>query len=167
MTSIDLVVVVVVFVLSLSFQMKEKKCDSENNACYAVWHLDSNGTQVIELQGCWTNIEKQSTCNEQNQCINNKPHAVNMATHARRFCCCTDHMCNVNLTERNIPIFLDSNIFSVDNAVGASYNETLLSALKSQRLWIVVLIISIPLIEKINCSKTIKFKNVMFEVMVC
>lgn len=135
--------------LSLSlplFQMKEKKCDSENDVCFAVWHIDSNGTQMIEMQGCWPNVEKQTTCNEQNQCVNNKPHAANMATHARRYCCCTGHMCNVNLTERNIPIYLDSNIFSVENTMDASYNETLISALKSQRLWIVVFLISIPMI---------------------
>lgn len=129
-----------------NFQMKEKKCDSENDVCFAVWHMDSNGTQVIELQGCMSSAEKQTKCNEQDQCINNRPHAVNMGIHTRRYCCCTGHMCNVNLTERNIPIFLDSNIFSVENTVSASYNETLLSALKSQRLWIVVLIISIPMI---------------------
>lgn len=129
-----------------AFQMKEKKCDSENDVCFAVWHVDSNGTQVIEMQGCWPNVEKQTACNEQTQCINNKPHAANVAIHARRYCCCTGHMCNVNLTERNIPIFLDSNLFSVENAVGGSNNGTLMSALKSQRLWIVVFIISIPMI---------------------
>lgn len=131
--------------------MKEMKCDSENDVCYALWHIDSNGTQVIEMQGCinMNNAEKQATCNERNQCINNKPHAVNMATNARRYCCCIGHMCNVNLIERNIPIYLDSNIFSVENTVGASYNETLLSALKSQRLWVVVFIISIPMIASL------------------
>lgn len=124
--------------------MKEKKCDSENDVCFAVWHIDSNGTRVIEMQGCWTNIEAQTTC-EHDQCINNKPHLSTV--HARRYCCCTGHMCNVNLTERTIPTFVNPNIFSIDdNASESTYNATLISALKSQRLWIVVFIISIPLI---------------------
>lgn len=123
--------------------MTEKKCDSENDVCFAVWHLDSNGTKVIEMQGCWPNSEKQTTC-EHDPCINNKPQIT--ALYARRYCCCTGHMCNMNLTERTIPTFVNTNILSIESNSAATYNETLISALKSQRLWIVVLIISIPMI---------------------
>lgn len=123
--------------------MKEKKCDNENDVCYAVWHIDSNGTRVIEMQGCWANIPKATAC-EHDQCINSRQHLA--TAHFHRFCCCTGHMCNVNMTERNVPTFINSNIFSIENGTPATYNETFLSALKSQRLWIVVLIISIPML---------------------
>lgn len=130
-------------IFSFHLQMREKKCDSENDVCYAVWHIDSNGTRVIEMQGCWTNIPKQTTC-EHNQCINSRPHLS--TAHSHRFCCCTGHMCNVNMTERTIPNYVKPNIFSIENGASASINETFISALKSERLWIVVLIISIPMI---------------------
>lgn len=115
--------------------MKEMKCDNENAVCYAVWHIDSNGTRVIRAQGCLS--ENQTKCGT-DQCINIRPQLI-------RYCCCTGHMCNVNITERTIPI-IGPKIYSIENNVPASFNETFISALKSQRLWIVVLIISIPMI---------------------
>lgn len=126
--------------------MREKRCDNENDVCYAVWHIDSNGTQVIGMQGCWPNAAKQTTC-DRNQCINSRPHLSNSF---HRFCCCTSNMCNINMTEKILPNFINQNLFSIENNIPASYNSTtFLSALKSERLWIVVLIISIPMIVSI------------------
>lgn len=120
--------------------MSEKKCDNENDVCYAVWHIDSNGTRVIEIQGCWSNIATRQTTCEQDQCINSRQHS---AKYFHRFCCCTGNMCNVNMTES---VYINQNTFSIENAVTTSNNTTLIVALKSERLWIVVLIISIPMI---------------------
>lgn len=123
--------------------MNEKKCDNENDVCYAVWHIDSNGTRVIEMQGCWPNAAKQKTC-ELDQCINSRQQHSSL--HFHRFCCCTGNMCNVNMSEATLPIYINQNIFSIENAVSTPNNSTLITALKSERLWIVVLIISIPMI---------------------
>ncbi|XP_031619655.1 activin receptor type-2B [Contarinia nasturtii] len=118
-------------------KMKEKKCDNENDVCYAVWKIDANGTRIIESQGCL--LEKPTSCGT-DECINNRPQWP-------LYCCCTGHMCNINITDRPKPI-IEPNIYSIDNDAlsNGSFNETFLSALKSQRLWIVVLIISIPMI---------------------
>lgn len=58
-------------------------------------------------------------------------------------------MCNVNMTEFTVPNDDGHQLLSLDQNITASYNETILSALKSVRLWIVVFVISIPLLVSI------------------
>lgn len=125
--------------------MREKKCDNENDVCYAVWHIDSNGTRVVEFQGCWSKVDGQLSC-ESDQCINSRSLTSNSKL---RFCCCTSNMCNVNMTEYTVPNDNGLKTLNIDADTATAYNDTFLSALKSVRLWIVVFVISIPLLVSI------------------
>lgn len=123
---------------------RNQKCDTDNEACYAVWHIDTNGTRIVVMQGCWPNSDGPPC--ERDQCINSRAQTSNSI---HRFCCCTANMCNVNMTEYTVPAGDGHPIYSVDQNVAATYNETILSALKSVRLWVVVFVISIPLLVSI------------------
>lgn len=125
--------------------MREKKCDNEDDVCYAVWHIDANGTRTVEMQGCWPNGYEQSSC-YRDQCINSRAQTSNSI---HRFCCCTSNMCNVNMTEYTVPTDDNRKIFVIDHDIPTAYDETILSALNSARLWIVVFVISIPLLLSI------------------
>lgn len=107
--------------------------------------MDENGTRIIEVQGCWSNLAKQSSCDEL-QCVSHRQHS---SPHAHRFCCCASNMCNTNMTEdisidyhNLIPIPISTDLPTV-------VESSLLLAIRSQKLWLIVCMIVTPLIFSI------------------
>ncbi len=68
-------------------------CANRKDFCFSLWRTDQNGSVVIVRQGCWQ-TERPETC-QNNRCISDKPKS---STKSHRFCCCSDDMCNSNIT---------------------------------------------------------------------
>ncbi|KAG4073987.1 hypothetical protein HA402_014192 [Bradysia odoriphaga] len=68
-------------------------CPNRKDFCFSLWRTDQNGSVVMVRQGCWQ-TEAPQTC-QNNLCISDKPKS---STKSHRFCCCSDNMCNSNVT---------------------------------------------------------------------
>lgn len=68
-------------------------CPNRSDFCFSLWRTDQNGSVVIVRQGCWQ-TERPETC-QNNRCISDKPKS---STKSHRFCCCSNYMCNANIT---------------------------------------------------------------------
>lgn len=121
-----------------------KKCSNQKDVCYSVWRMDENGTRIIEVQGCWSNLAKQSSCDEL-ECVSHRQHS---SPHAHRFCCCASNMCNTNMTE-DISIDYHNHIPIPIAPITPIPESSLLSAIRSQKLWLIVCMIVTPLIFSI------------------
>lgn len=131
-----------------------KKCPNEKDVCFAAWRRDLNGTNIVEVQGCWPNMAKQVSC-QKRECISNK--AVS-PTHTHHFCCCLSNLCNVNMTEVDADDISHKDINLISSAIPQTHDSSLFSALKSHKLWMIVCLISAPMILSIIyvafCKKT-------------
>lgn len=68
-------------------------CPNRSDFCFSLWRTDQNGSVVIVRQGCWQ-TERPESC-QNSRCISDKPKS---STKSHRFCCCSDQMCNANIT---------------------------------------------------------------------
>ncbi|CAG9821661.1 unnamed protein product [Phaedon cochleariae] len=77
-------------------------CKETNSYCFVLWTKDPmNDTIEIMSQGCWEQSGKPNEC-ERSECIADKkpPKAQNQT----KFCCCNESHCNLNFSDRYIPM---------------------------------------------------------------
>lgn len=113
------------------------ECKNSNDVCYTVWRTDQNGTDVIEIQGCWTNSENEESC-LQEQCVSDKPQR---ASYTHRFCCCSGKMCNTNITVEIPPEIPDATLATA--ATHPSYEPMTISMIL---FWMLLVLIALTMI---------------------
>lgn len=119
-----------------------KQCSNDKDVCYSVWRMDENGTRTIEVQGCWSNLAKQSSCDDL-QCVSHRQHA---SPHAHRFCCCASNMCNTNMTEDSFIDYHNQIPIPIAPESPAVETSSFLSSIRSEKLWLIVCMIVTPLV---------------------
>ncbi|KAJ6634282.1 Bone morphogenetic protein receptor type-2 [Pseudolycoriella hygida] len=107
-------------------------CPKSSDFCFSLWRTDENGSVVIVRQGCWQ-TEGSESC-QNNRCFSDKPKS---STRSHRFCCCSDHMCNANITTSEFA----EEISSIAPYIEPSELEVVISIWTNSLTWICVSLI--------------------------
>ncbi|ESP01630.1 hypothetical protein LOTGIDRAFT_172578, partial [Lottia gigantea] len=83
---------------------KTIRCVEEKTYCFTLWSTDANNKSQISVikQGCWIGGD---VCTS-NNCLSEtapKPIPTTNSSQQSKFCCCTGHLCNENMTDIYIP----------------------------------------------------------------
>ncbi|XP_011149457.1 bone morphogenetic protein receptor type-2 isoform X1 [Harpegnathos saltator] len=121
---------------------EDVKFETCNHFCHALWQEDKNGTEIIILsQGCWKQSGDQKC--ENTECI---ALPSTKALNNTKFCCCRGDYCNLNINSSKTN-YSDNKILNpLSSQKCQPTTEYLEQSNSEQRLLIIVIFITSPLL---------------------